>query len=178
MPRFRTLMLLLAGVASLSASDFRPGLQVGLAFPGGDWKDTIDTSVGIQFNLTGLWTLSGGEVVRGKLGTTSSSEKVNGITNTISVTYLGAEYLHFFDGTPDHGVYAGGGLHLGQDKAEQSKGNESASKTINRPVFTAAVGYQFSRHWSAELNYLHSSVSLNGVSYSLPAFAVVAGYTF
>jgi hypothetical protein len=49
-------------------------------------------------------------------------------------------------------------------------------------VYGLYGGYQFNRHWSAELTFRSGKFkkTINDVdfSYSMPALAVVAGYTF
>lgn len=178
MPTLRPLALTLLAAASLSAADFRGGLQLGLAFPTGDWKTLVDTSVGAQLDVFGVWSIHGGHSVRGKLMGTASSQKVQGNDHSVTVSALGGEYLYYVDGSPDRGPYVGGGVFLGQAQRRLELGNWARTSTKNGAVLTAAAGYQFNRHWSVEANYQRMRVTDDGQSVTLPAFAVVAGYAF
>jgi hypothetical protein len=201
----RTTLFLLA-TASLGAADFTGGIQLGPAFPLGDMKTLTDSSVGGQLNLFGLWTIDGGHMIRARLDGTAASGKpqsipvpggtsqLNGkVSIDASNGSLGAVYLYYLKGSRDAGPYLGAGLAAGTAKISLANTTGNTSTTdynSSTEVFGLYGGYQFNRHWSAELTFRSakfkkSIVITNGTraasfdfSYSMPALAVVAGYTF
>jgi outer membrane protein W len=201
----RTTLFLLA-TASLGAADFTGGIQLGPAFPLGDMKTLTDSSTGGQFNLFGLWTIDGGHMIRARLDGTAASGKPQSIPSSAgnlklngdvkidaSIGSLGADYLYYINGSRDAGPYFGAGLAAGTAKVSLANTSGNTSTTdynSSSAVLGLYGGYQFNRHWSAELTFRSAKfkktiVLTNGTnsasvdfSYSMPAVAVVAGYTF
>ncbi|NTV74633.1 MAG: porin family protein [Holophaga sp.] len=198
---FSTLILC---AASLSAADFTGGVQLGPAFPLGDMKSLADGNAGAQLVLFGRWDLGGGHAIRARLdgtsakGTPGSFDTPFGkvansarVEATASLGTLGADYLYHFDGTPDHGVYAGGGLAYGNNHVELGLPTTAGravrgSESVGALAYGLYAGYQFNPHWSVELTYRASTFkkdltfgdSTGTFKYSMPAVALVAGYTF
>ena len=200
----RTTLFLLA-TASLGAADFTGGIQLGPAFPLGDMKTLTDSSSGGQLNLFGLWAIDGGHMIRARLDGTVASGKPKSIPvpgGTLqlngeqkieaSIGSLGADYLYYLNGSRDAGPYFGAGLAAGTAKlsVNTSGGSNTTDFNSSTAVLGLYGGYQFNRHWSAELTFRSArfkknvGVTQNGVSknvdlsYSMPVLAVVAGYAF
>lgn len=192
----RTALLLLA-TASLGAADFTGGIQLGPAFPLGDMKTLTDSSVGAQLNLFGLWDLQGGHMIRARLDGTAASGKPKSIptpagTQTLdgrvkidaSIGSLGADYLYFLNGSRDAGPYLGAGLAAGTAKISLELPGDARAQDYNSSTAVVGLyaGYQFNRHWSTELTFrsarFKKTIQGFDFSYSMPALALVAGYTF
>jgi opacity protein-like surface antigen len=196
----RTTLFLLA-TASLGAADFTGGIQLGPAFPLGDMKTLTDSSVGGQLNLFGLWTIDGGHMIRARLDGTAASGKPKSIPSPAgpqtlngqvkidaSIGSLGADYLYYLNGSRDAGPYFGAGLAAGTAKLSLALAGNSNTTDFNSSTAVLGLygGYQFNSHWSAELTFrsarfkktIGTTAGNLDFSYSMPALALVAGYTF
>lgn len=190
--------------SALSAADFTGGVQLGPAFPQGDMKTLTDGRTGAQLVFFGRWDLGGGHAIRARLDSTAAKgtpdsfntpfgKAVNGplVEMTASLSTLGADYLYHFDGTPGHGFYAGGGLAYGSNEVElelplANGGFRKEGHSAGALAHGLYLGYQFNPHWSVELTYRASTFKKDMMvgnsggtfKYSMPAVALVAGYTF
>ncbi len=197
------LTTLLLGAASLSAADFTGGLQLGVALPQRDMRKLTDSSSGAQVVLFGRWDLGAGHMIRARLDGAASIGKPSSINTplgnvstdgrvetTASLNTLGADYLHYFNGSPAKGFYAGAGLGYGSTKLElelpQTMGGLTLSRTSSGLAHGLFAGYQFSPHWSVELGYRASTFkndfTISGntgrFKYDMSVLSLVAGYTF
>jgi len=181
--------LLLLAAASLGAADFTGGIQLGPAFPMSDFKTVTNTSVGGAVNFFFLWDLDGGHMVRARLdGTSASGTAADApVKVSVGVGSLGADYLYYFEGSRNHGPYAGAGAAYASTSAKlelQVPGLKIStfSDTYSSAIFGLYGGYQFTPHWSAEVAYRYTRISPNQTgldsSVNLPSLAVMAGYTF
>ena len=167
-------LVLAASGAQASAGEVQFGVRAGLAFPTDDLKDGVGSSPRAQGGLLVHFDLGRGNAIRATLDHArfqrSETSNLLGLvpstlTNRVSSTSLGADYLRYFSGESERGAYLFAGLGLAANKLEQdwsvatrvAQGGAGFSHTSLRAYGNLGLGYQFNENFGVEAGYRRTS---------------------
>ena len=143
----------------LLAEETRYGLRAHADLPLGDLKTFVDSHRGLGFGIHETIDLLDGNMLRPRLDYTRFPEAtLPAGRQSASSLSLGADYLYFFEGKPEH-FY----LTLGLAATRWSLGTKSASldstHDTTRVITAFGFGYQWSAALGTELRLTNSKVS-------------------
>ena len=143
----------------LLAEETRYGLQAHADLPLGDLKTFVDSHRGLGFGIHETIDLLDGNMLRPRLDYTRFPEAtLPAGRQSASSLSLGADYLYFFEGKPEH-FY----LTLGLAATRWSLGTKSASLDSTHETTRLSTAFGFGYQWSAalgtELRLTNSKVS-------------------
>ena len=151
--------LLAAFGQGLLAEESRYGLQAHADLPLGDLKTFVDSHRGLGFGVHETIDFIDGNMIRPRLDYTRFPEAslTTGRQSASSLS-LGADYLYFFDGKPEH-FY----ITLGLAATRWSLGTKTAALDSTQDTTRVSTAFGFGYQWSAalgtELRMTNSKVS-------------------
>lgn len=136
--------------SAAQAQDVHYGFNVGRSEPQGDVKNYVDGGY-----TAGFWVpfeFNGGHTIRPRLDYTSSKGTFFIVSDTITTTHLGVDYLYNINGKASEGFYLLAGI--GYAKTQISFGGfASGGGDKSALAFGAGLGYEFTPMLGIELRY-------------------------
>ncbi len=169
---FLPLALLSALGQGLLAEESRYGLQAHADLPLGDLKTFADSHRGLGFGVHQTIDFLDGNMVRPRLDYIRFPEATltTGRQSASSLS-LGADYLYFFEGKPEH-FY----LTLGLAAMRWSLGTKTASLDSPHDTTRVSTAFGFGYQWSAALG-TELRLTNSKVSSTFKGNAIQAGVT-